>query len=144
MYVDLLKQLYCKERKKLEEMEVFKQEGKLRLLKLRREMTSEIEEHLKIPVILGRTDIPEETKDNFIRDNEDKIHEHIEKLIDEELTDVENGEKDELRNVRYSPSEYAEYLYQQERVQALEAELGACRLFPDEVYYEFNRIAEAK
>ena len=144
MYTDLLKQLYCKERKKLEEMEVFKQEGKLRLLKLRRDITSEIEGHLKISVILGRADIPEETKENFIRDNGDKVQEHIEKLIDEELTDVENDEKDELRNVRYSPSEYAEYLYQQERVQALEAELGACRLFPDEVYYEFNKVAEAK
>jgi hypothetical protein len=144
MYAESLKQLYCKERKKLEEMEIFKQEGKLRLLKVRKDIISEIERHLKIPLVLGRTDIPEETKDNFIRDNEDKISEHIEKIIDEKLTEVEDEEKDESRNLRYSPDEFAQYLYQAELVQALEAELGACRIFPDEAYSEFNSSAQVK
>jgi uncharacterized membrane protein YgaE (UPF0421/DUF939 family) len=144
MYIEILKRLYYEERKKLEEMEIGKEEGRLRLLKLRKDIANDIQDRLNVPAILQRTDITDGIKDGFIRENESKIEEELEKVIDDELTEIENGLKEELRDARYTAGDYVRYLYQAEKVQALEAELGVCRLFPDEVYFEQKNLSQEK
>jgi len=146
MYVELLKQLYYRERKKLQDMQVFKQESKLKLLRLKEDIITKAGETLTISEIEGRSDIKEEIKDKLLRDrhNADKITERLDAIIAEELTDIDNEEKEELKNASYSPSELAEYLLQLEKVNAIENELGNNRLFPDDVYNEQKETAEGK
>lgn len=146
MYIELLKKLYYQERKKLEETGVYKQEAKFRLLQLKKSILSRVESRLTSTEILGRTDIAEEVKDNLLRENqnEDKFKKHLENTIDKELTDVENEEKEELRNMRYSPGEFADYLFQLEKVAALEDAISEVRLFPEDVFAEQEPFNEKK
>ncbi len=146
MYLELLKELYYKERKKLEEMWIFKVESKLKLLKLRDDMINKIEDCLTISEIAGRSDIAEEIKDNLFRDrnNEDKVKERLDAIINAELSDIDNQKKEELRNTNYSAFDFAEYLFQLEKVSAIESELENNRLFPEAVYAEQKEIVEGR
>ena len=144
MYAELLKELYYKERKKLEDMRVFKEESKLNLLMLRKDILNKIEDVLTIPEILGRNDITEEIKDNLIRDNEDKITEHLDAIINDELSDIDKERKEGLRDANYSASDFADYLFQLEKVSAIESELENNRLFPEVVYEVQKGIVEGK
>jgi hypothetical protein len=144
MYTELLKQLYFKERKILEAMWIFKKESKIRLLQKRKSIMERVQGNLSISELLGRSDIAEETKDDLLRDgrNEDRVKEHIEKNIEDELSEIENEEKEELKNKNYSPDEYADYLFQLEKVFALEDAISEERLFPEAVYEEQKVINE--
>lgn len=144
MYIELLKQLYYKERKTLEAMWIFKKESKIRLLQKRKSIIERVQSNLSISELLGRGDIAEETKDDLLRDgkNEDKVKERIEKNIKNELSEIENEEKEELKNKNYSPDEYADYLFQLEKVFALEDAISEERLFPEAVYEEQKTINE--
>lgn len=140
MYMDLslLKGHYYKERKKLEDNWIFKQESKIKLLKLRKDILSKVRDCLTISEILGRADITEEVKDNIFRDpkNEDKAAERLDELINNELAEIETEEKGELSNAGYSADEYIEYICQYEKVNALESELQDKGLFFEEAYQE--------
>ncbi len=138
MDLNLLKELYFKEYKKLEEMWIFKQESKIQFLKLRKEIIDKAKEHLSIGEISGRSDISEEVKEKVIYPNEEKINDRLDSNIDEDLTQIENEEKDEVRAANYQVSEYADYLYQLEKVTAIEGELENNRLFPADVYTEMK------
>jgi hypothetical protein len=145
MYVELLKELYCQERKKLEEMWIYKQEAEFKLLKAKEDIVNQAKGHLSISELLGRADIPEEVKDNLLRnkDKEDKIMERLDAMVGDELTEIDRAKEAQLRNADYAPAEYAQYLYQLEKVFAIEAELENNRLFPEAVYEERkNREAE--
>lgn len=144
MYAELLKEFYYKERKKLEEMRVFKQESKLKFIRVKKDTLEKIEGRLSIAEIMGRNDITEEIKDNLLRNrnNEDKLSERLAALIEEELSGIEREEKEELRNADYSAYDFAEYLFQLEKVSVLEAELENNRLFADAVYEEQKEITK--
>jgi hypothetical protein len=138
MDIELLKELYYKERKALEEMWVYNQEGKLQLLKLRKEIAERARSDLNITEILGRNDISDEIKEELLRPNEDKTQEYLHKKIDADLNQIEEEEQGELKNARYSTAEYADYLYQLEKVLAIESALGENHLFPEMVYEEMK------
>ena len=144
MYAELLKEFYYKERKKLEEMRVFKQESKLKFIRVKKDTLEKIEGRLSIAEIMGRNDITEEIKDNLLRNrnNEDKLSERLAALIEEELSGIEREEKEELRNADYSAYDFAEYLFRLEKVSVLEAELENNRLFADAVYKEQKEITK--
>lgn len=144
MYTNLLKELYYTERKKLEGMWIYKQEAKLHLLRFKKDSLNKIEGHLTISELLGRGDIADEIKDNLFRDrdNEDRFKDQLEKIINNEVSVIANEEKGELKNANYSPSEYADYLFQLEKVFAIHAELIDKGVFPEEAYTEFNQEAE--
>lgn len=146
MYVDLLKELYYKERKKLEEMRVFQEESKLKFLRTKKDILGKIEDRLSISEISGRDDIAEEIKDNLLRNNnnENKLREHLDAVIRDELSDIDKEEKGELRNADYSADEFAEYLFQLEKVGLIEGELENNRLFPEEVYEERGEIVRKR
>ena len=146
MYIDLLKELYYKERKKLEEMRVFQEESKLKFLRTKRDILGKIEDRLSISEISGRDDIAEEIKDNLLRDNnnENKLRERLDAVIKDELSDIDKEEKGELRKADYSADEFAEYLFQLEKVGLIEAELENNRLFPEEVYEERGEIVRKR
>ncbi|MFH1442262.1 MAG: hypothetical protein ABIH18_09540 [Candidatus Omnitrophota bacterium] len=146
MYIELLKELYYQERKKLESMWVYKQEAKLRMLRLRRNVLEKIESNLKVAQILGRNDIVEEVKDSLLREdkNEEVFKERIKNVIDQELTSLENEEKEEIRNARYNAEEFADYLLQLEKVTALEDAVSEARLFPEEIFNEQEYLNNKK
>jgi hypothetical protein len=145
-YIELLKKSYYTERKKLEEMWIFNQNGKLRFLALKKEMLDKAKENLSLSQMLGRGDITEDIKENLLRDDEksEKIEEYLNKTMESELADIESDEEAELKNVQYSCDEYAQYLLQLEKVNALEAELENNRLFSDMVYEEQRAMVEGK
>ena len=145
-YIELLKKSYYAERKKLEEMWIFNQNGKLRFLALKKEMLDKVKENLSLSQILGRGDITEDTKENLLRDPEssEKIEEYLNKAIESEFSDIEKDEEAELKNAQYSGDDYAQYLLQLEKVNALEAELENNRMFSDMVYEEQRAIVEGK
>lgn len=145
-YIELLKDTYYKERKQLEEMSIFNQEGRLRFLALRKEMLDTVKSNLSISEMLGRKDITEDAKENLLRDRDkaEKIEKYLDKAIEDEFSNIENDEKIELDNSKYSHEDYAQYVLQLERVNALEAELETNRLFPDMVYEERRAIIENK
>jgi hypothetical protein len=146
MYLELLKELYYQERKKLEEMGVYKQEAKLKLIGFRRGIVDRAEENLTMSELLGRSDIAEEIKDNLLRDSgsEDKIKERLNTVVNEELSEIDNEQKEELKRAAYPASEFADYLYQLEKVSAIESELENNRLFPADVYIEQKEIQEGR
>ena len=145
-YIELLKESYYKERKKLEELSIFKQEGKLRFLALKKEMLGKVEKNLSISEMLGRIDITEDIKERLLRDRDksEKIEEYLRKVIDSELCGIEKDEEAELKNSQYSPDDYAEYILQLEKVSGLEGELENNRIFPDVAYEEQRLIDEGK
>lgn len=144
MYIELLKQLYYNERKKLEGMWVYKQESKLRILELRKSVLEKTRSRLMMNEVLGRNDIAEEVKDSLLRDgkNEDKFKERLDKKLGAELADIENSQEQELKNTRYSAEEFADYLLQLEKVALLEDAISEARLFPEEVYLEQVQLNE--
>ncbi len=135
MYLKLLKELYCKERKKLEEMWVYQEESLRNIIKLRRDIVEKLQDSLSVTELLGRADIREEIKDNLLKDenNEDKLRIRLERNFDEEINDI-NKEEKELGDIKYSASEYADYLLQMEKVRSLESELVENGLITEEVY----------
>jgi len=145
-YLELLKESYYQERKKLEEMLIFNQVGKLRFLALRKELLDKTKENLSISQMSGRGDIPEEIKENLLhdRDKAEKIEKYLDKAIENEFSDIEKDEQAELRNAQYSCDDYAQYMLQLEKVGALESELENCRLLADMVYEEQRVMIEGK
>jgi|GEM_PF-1263082 len=145
-YLELLKESYYKERKKLEGMWIFSQNGKLRFLAAKKEMLDKARENLSISQMLGRDDITEDIKDNLLhdRDKAEKIEKHLNESIENEFSAIENDIEAELKNSQYSCDDYAEYVLQLEKVNALEAELENNRLFSDAVYEEQKAIVESK
>lgn len=139
MYVEMLKELYCAERKKLEGMWIRKQEAKLRILKLRKQILDSALGDLSISQLLNRGDITSDIKDSLFRDkdNEKKITQRLDEIIDGEFDMVEAQEKDELKDNKYSPIDYADYLFALEKVSSLETEMGSYGLIADIVYEEF-------
>ena len=105
-----------------------------------------VKENLSLSQILGRGDITEDTKENLLRDPEssEKIEEYLNKAIESEFSDIEKDEEAELKNAQYSGDDYAQYLLQLEKVNALEAELENNRMFSDMVYEEQRAIVEGK
>jgi hypothetical protein len=145
-YIELLKASYYKERKNLEEMSMFEQGGKLRFLVLRKEILEKARDSLSLSEMLGRKDIAEEIKDNLLhdRDKAEKVEDYLAKTIENEMSDIQKEEEAELRNAGYSPDDYAQYLLQLEKVNALESELENNRLMSDMVYEEQKAIHEGK
>lgn len=144
MYTELLKQLYYQERKKLEAMWISKQESKIRLLKLRKSILERIASRLTIEEISGRADISEKAKETLLDGaaNEDKVLERLDKNNSAELDEIGAAEKEELRSATYPAQEYADYLFQLEKVSALEDAISEERLFPEQVYEEQKFINE--
>lgn len=66
------------------------------------------------------------------------------KAIESEFSDIEKEEDGELKNSQYSPNDYAEYILQLEKVNALEAELENNRIFSDMAYEEQKAIVEGE
>jgi len=145
-YLELLKESYYQERKKLEQMCIFNQVGKLKFLAIRKEMLDKAKENLSISQMLGRGDITEDIKENLLRDRDkaERIEEYLNKAIESEFSDIEKDEETELRNSQYSCDDYAQYMLQLEKVNALEAELENNRLLPDMAYEEQKVIIEGK
>ena len=145
-YVELLKEFYYKERKKLIEMPIFKQEGKLRFLAAKKEMLDKAKVNLSISQMLGRSDITEGVKENLLRDREkaEKIEGYLSKSIASEFSIAEEDEEGELKNLQYSSDDYAEYVLQLEKINAIEAELENNRIFPDVAFEEQRAINESK
>ena len=145
-YIELLKESYYQERKKLEQMWIFNQDGKLRFLALQKEMLDKAKENLSISQMLGRGDITEEIKENLLRDRDkaEKIEEYLNKAVESEFANIEEEEKTELRNSQYSCDDYAQYMLQLEKVNSLEAELENNRILSDMVYEEQKLIVEGK
>jgi hypothetical protein len=137
MYIELLKKIYYAERKKLEDMWIHKQEMKLKVIQFRKRMLERLESCLNINEISGRSDIPEEIKDNLFRDAEsgDKLQARLDFNTSDERKKLEEEQRQELNNANYNPVEYADYLFQAEKVYTIEAELAEKGLYPEAVYY---------
>lgn len=146
MYISLLKQLYFQKRGALEENWIYKQESKLKILKLRENLIGNARDNLSIDQISGRADIAEEVKDKLLRDgsNEDKVSQRLDSNIEKEEADIADSMKDELAKCDYSPEEFADYLFQSEMVRIIENVLSEERLFPEDVYYEQAQLAKEK
>lgn len=144
MYIEKLKQLYYQERKALESLWIYEKESEIRLLQKRKDMIERAQKRLRMTELLGRGDITDQIKDDLLRANQEKVEEQIEKCADEELKTIDNNEKDVLDRANYSADEYAQYLFQLEKVFALEDALSEERLFPDAVYEEQRFIAQKK
>jgi hypothetical protein len=144
MYIELLKKIYYEERKKLESMWIHKQEMKLKIVKFRKRMIEKLESCMNINEISGREDMPEAVKDNLFSDADkaDKLQERINFNITDERKKIEKEEEEETRNANYNTEEYADYLFQAEKVYNIEAELAEKGFYPEQVYYEQN--AESK
>jgi hypothetical protein len=138
MYFELLKKLYYQERAKLEESWIYKQEAKLQIINLKKKMLERLESGMQVSEIVGREDITEGVKDTLLRDgdNEDKVQERLDKNLKDSRESLTREEEDELQNARYSPQEYADYLFQAEKVFLLEAELAERNPYCDEIYKE--------
>ena len=145
-YIELLKDSYYKERKKLEEMWIFGQNGKLRFLALKKEILDRARENLSISQMLDRNDITEDIKEDLLRDRDkaEEIEKYLDKAVESGFSEIENDEETELKNSQYSCDDYAQYMLQLEKVNALEAELENNRLFPGDVYEEQKVTAEDK
>jgi len=145
MYPELLKQWYYSERKKLESLEIFKQEAKMRLLRLKKTVFEKAKNNLTTGEILGRADIADEVKDDLFRDDEkeERFGRWLEDNFEKEMADVGKEEKAELESARYNPEEFAEYLFRLEKVVALENSLSEEGLLPEEIY-ERQRHYEEK
>lgn len=143
-YKDLLKALYCKERVKLESMWIYEQESKIKLLRLRGSVTERAGSCLTMQELLGRIDISEETKNNLLRDgkNEEVVQERLNKCLDDEFAAISSEEEAEIKNCGYSAEEFADYLFQLEKVSVLEDVMKEEMLFPEDVYAEHKFINE--
>ncbi|MDD4954481.1 MAG: hypothetical protein PHP17_00360 [Candidatus Omnitrophica bacterium] len=136
MYIELLKKIYFEERKKLEGMWIHKQEMKLKVIQFRKQMLERLEGCLSISEISGRNDIHEEVKDRLLRDAEhsDQLQSRLEFNLGDERKKLEEEEKQELNNANYNSVEYADYLFQAEKVYMIEAEMAEKGLYPEAVY----------
>ena len=143
-YRDLLKALYCKERAKLESMPIFEQESKMRLLRLKGSVTERAGSRLTLQELLGRIDISEETKNDLLRDgkNDEIVQDRLNKCLDDEFAAISSEEEAEIKNCGYPADEFADYLFQMEKVSALEDVLSEERLFPEDVYAEYKFVSE--
>ncbi len=136
MYQELLKDEYYKERKKLEAMPVFKQESKLRFVRMKIDIAERLENRLSVGEIMGRADIHEELKDSIIRAHEDAFKNRLNDNIENDREEADKEEKEELGYANYSAQDFADYLFQLEKVYALEEALTEEKMFSEQVYYE--------
>lgn len=146
MQIELLKKLYCEERKKLEAMPVYQKESRLQFIRMKKSILEKIGERLTLSEIEGRSDISEETKDAIFRDNEKRMRfeNQVKKNIDEELDAVIEEEEEESRGIQYNPQEFAEYLFQLEKVAALENAIVEAQSYPGTVSENIYEEAEEK
>ncbi|MFA4889493.1 MAG: hypothetical protein WC628_07995 [Candidatus Omnitrophota bacterium] len=137
-----LKELYLKERKKLEVMPVYQQQSKIQFVLLKKKILTKAKENLSISEIEGREDIDEEVKDILIRDLDKrrKLEERISDIIEEELNAIDQEESDERKSANYEPREFGEYLLQLEKVSGLEGAIVEAQSYPnlvsDNIYGE--------
>ncbi|MFA6281479.1 MAG: hypothetical protein WCY05_03135 [Candidatus Omnitrophota bacterium] len=138
MYITLLKKTYYEERQKLESMWIHKQEMKIKIIQFRKRMIKRLESCMDVNEISGREDASELVKENFFSDADktDKLQERLNFNIADERKKIEKEEADEARNVNYNPTEYADYLFQAEKVYSIEGELAEKGFYPEQVYYE--------
>jgi len=138
MYIGLLKKTYYEERQKLEGMWIHKQEMKLKVIQFRKRMIEKLESCMNLNEISGRQDLPEAIKDNLFSDADkaDKIQERLNFNIADERKKIEKEEEEEGRNANYNPEEYADYLFQAEKVYTIETELAEKGFYPEQVYDE--------
>jgi len=140
MFSDLLKEIYFRERRKLEGMRICQQEAKMRMLRLLGEVTDHVRGVLTLGEIEGRCDIHEAVKDQLFRvqENASQIEERLDTIAEEEREVLARAVEAETKNIDYAPSEYADYLHQMEKVYALETALTEEKLFPEAVYAEMS------
>ncbi len=144
-----LKEMYLKERKKLEALSVYQQESKIQFILLKKKILEKAKENLGISEIEGRQDINEEVKDLLIRnfDKRRKLEERIENIIEEELKAIDREEENERKSANYEPWEFGEYLLQLEKVSGLENAIIEAQSYPnlisDSIYGEED-INESK
>jgi hypothetical protein len=140
MYFDLLSKLYYEERKKLEAMPVYQQETKLRIVTLKKRIITDLENALTLTQIKGRADIADQIKEKMLYDNEqsDKIEIRLSESIGHEMTQIDEEMKDGLTRTNYRSNEYADYLFQSEKVYALERVLEEEKLFPQNLYEQMK------
>lgn len=145
MYLDTpaLKQWYVQERKKLESLPAFEREASLAFLNYQKRITTEIKWDLTAPETLAsRPFVVQHIKQLLFKNNENKHA--VSKLIDE-MNDKEKKHIDEnwdktlavdSHKIHDLNQAYAEYFYQLEKVNRIEAELKTRGLTPELVYEE--------
>ncbi len=138
MYIELLKKIYCEERKKLEGMWIHNQEIKLKIIQFRKRMIEKLENCLNVNEIAGRGDMVQAVKDSLFEDPDktDRLQERLNFNIADERKKIEGEEEEEAKNANYNPEEYADYLFQAEKVYAIEMELADKGFYPEQVYGE--------
>ncbi|MDP2923494.1 MAG: hypothetical protein Q8O30_07235 [Candidatus Omnitrophota bacterium] len=111
---------------------------KLKVIKLRGAILGKLGNYLTISELEGRGDITEEVKDRMLRDrdNADKVEERLYKNTQDEIASINREEQEELKNTNYNADEYADYLFQAEKMYAIETELAEKGLYPEGVYNE--------
>ena len=146
MYLELLKKIYYEERQKLESMWIHKQEMKLKVVQFRKRMIEKLESCMNLNEISGREDMPETIKDNLFSDADktDKLQERLNFNVACERKKIEKEEEEEAKNANYNPEEYADYLFQAEKVYIIEAELAEKGFYPEQIYYEQKVDVEEK
>lgn len=144
MYIELLKKIYYEERQKLESMWIHQQEMKLRIIQFRKRMIERLENCLSVNEISGRQDTPDAVKDNLLSDADkgDRIQERLNSSIAQEQKKIEKEEEEEAKNANYNPEEYADYLFQAEKVYTIETELAEKGFYPEQIYE--NQKLESK
>ena len=140
MFADMLKELYFRERRKLEGMRICQQEAKMRILRLLGEVTDQVRGGLSLGEIEGRNDIYEIVKEKLLAvpENADQIEERLDAIAEEERAALAKMAEAEAKNIDYTPVEFADYLYQVEKVYVLETALQEEKLFPESVYAELS------
>jgi single-stranded DNA-specific DHH superfamily exonuclease len=138
MYIGLLKKIYYQERSKLESIWIHKQEMKLRVVQFHKRMIEKLENCMNVNEISGRDDMADAVKENLLSDADkgDRLQARLDLNIAEERKNIEKEAEDEARNANYNPEEYADYLFQAEKVYAIESELAEKGFYPEQVYFE--------
>lgn len=145
MYLDTpaLKQWYVQERKKLEALPAFEREAELSFLNYQKRIMTEIKWDLTAPETLAsRPFVVQHIKQLLFKNNENKHA--VSKLVDEINTkEKDQVDKDWDKKIAVDTHAisdlnraYAEYFYQLEKVNRIEAELKARGLTPEIVYEE--------
>jgi len=146
MYVDneLLKDWYCFERKKLEELPAFMREATLNSIKSRMEIEDVLTRTLKVSEIVTKEYAGEHLKtlldDRF---NENEINGYIGEALKQghkELAVMWKGNFElDKYGIQNACKDYAEYFYQLEKFSKIEELLNKRKLDPEKVYKECKK-----
>jgi hypothetical protein len=76
-------------------------------------------------------------------DNEksDVLQQRLDLDFEQERKKLEEEEKAAARDANYNPRDYADYLFQAEKMYLLEAELSERGLYPEQVYIEQKELS---